>query len=138
MSPTTDTRYAICIVQNADDALLLVKRSAHRDFNPNLWGFPGGHIEDNESPQETAWRELREEIGENHQVELQRCAGPFRDRHYGGRIEAHLFLYRWLGGTITLDAEHTDYAWADPLRLHDYELMPGIHADLEHLDLRTA
>lgn len=130
-----EERFSICVVQNERRELLLVKRGNHRNFNPGLWGFPGGHIEADESPTDCAWRELREEIGEDHQVELVTSAGPFVDCHYGGRFEAHLFLYRWLSGTITLNAEHTDYTWVSLDALKRYDRMPGIDADLDYLGL---
>lgn len=138
VNPTTiEKRFAICVVQNDQAELLLVKRTQHRNFNPGLWGFPGGHIETNEAPVDCAWRELREEIGTDHQVELLTSAGPFIDRHYGGRFEAWLFHYRWSRGTITLNAEHSEYVWVGLNSLHDYELMPGIDDDLDYLGLRS-
>jgi len=132
---TIEARFSICVLQNDNHELLLVQRSAHRKLGPNLWGFPGGHIEPGESPLDCAWRELHEEIGPDNQVHLLKVAGPFRDRHYGGRFEALLFLFHWQSGEIELDHEHVAYRWVAPDRLHYYSLMPGILEDLEHLDL---
>lgn len=137
MQQAIEARFAICVLRNRDDQLLLVRRSHDRKLGPGRWGFPGGHIEAGESPGDCAWRELGEEIGSDHRVELIRSAGPFRDRHYGGRFEAHLFLYHWHAGAITLDDEHIDYCWVSIEDMRDYSLMPGIDEDLAHLDLRA-
>jgi len=137
MQPDPEARYAICVVQNSNKELLLVQRSAHRDLGAELWGFPGGHIEAHESPIECAWRELHEEIGPANQVHLLKVAGPFRNRHYGGRFEAYLFLFHWLSGVIALDQEHTTYEWVPINKLTYYPLMPGITDDLKHLDIMT-
>lgn len=136
MQPDIEARFAICVIQNSRHELLLVRRSDHRKMGPLLWGFPGGHIEAHESPLDCAWRELHEEIGPDNQVELLKTAGPFRDKYYGGRYEAHLFLYRWQRGRIELDHEHVAYSWVPLDELKDYDLMPGIEADLDHLGLQ--
>lgn len=135
MTAPIEARYAICVIQNSDGKLLLVRRSADRQLGANLWGFPGGHIELHESPIECAWRELHEEIGSDNQVHLLKVAGPFRDCRYGGRFEAHLFLYHWHSGCIELDDEHIDYRWVALEDLKSYPLMPGLEGDLVHLDL---
>jgi ADP-ribose pyrophosphatase YjhB (NUDIX family) len=49
---------AICVIERADGALLLVRNS----YRPG-WGFPGGFLKRGESPDEGARRETREEIG---------------------------------------------------------------------------
>lgn len=41
--------------------VLLGKRLSNHGYG--MWAFPGGHIEDNESPQECATRETHEETG---------------------------------------------------------------------------
>ena len=133
--PEIEARFAICVLQNREQKLLLVKRSDNRDFGPALWGFPGGHIEAHESPLDCAWRELHEELGPRNQVHLIKTAGPFYDEHWGGRFEAHLFLYDWLSGTIELDHEHVAYQWVTLDQLDQYTLMPNITDNLMHLDL---
>lgn len=44
-----------------DGRILAVKRSPHDHYFPGMWALPGGEIEQGETPEETAARELREE-----------------------------------------------------------------------------
>ena len=43
--------------------LLLCHRAPEREWYPNVWDFPGGHVEAEESPQDALRRELLEELG---------------------------------------------------------------------------
>lgn len=45
------------------ESILLGRRSAERDFYPNVWDVFGGHVEPGESCEGTLQRELREELG---------------------------------------------------------------------------
>ncbi len=46
-----------------DGAVLLCHRHPYREWYPNVWDVPGGHIDPGESPLEALVRELREELG---------------------------------------------------------------------------
>jgi len=47
----------------ADAALILTRRAARLKDHPGQWAFPGGSLEEGEGPEETALRELSEEVG---------------------------------------------------------------------------
>ena len=49
---------ALCMVERADGALLLVRQSYRRG-----WGLPGGLLKRNEEPADAAAREAQEEVG---------------------------------------------------------------------------
>lgn len=46
-----------------DDRLLLGLRSPNKAWLPNCWDLIGGHLEDEETPEEALLRECREELG---------------------------------------------------------------------------
>lgn len=52
----------MAILRN-DDTVLMCHRHPDREWVPNLWDFPGGHIEAHETPQTALVRELKEELG---------------------------------------------------------------------------
>lgn len=53
---------SLCLLRHGDD-LLLLKRGAHKRVFPNRYNGLGGHIERDESPAQSAIREIREESG---------------------------------------------------------------------------
>lgn len=52
----------LCFILNGDDVLLM-KRASHKRIFPNRYNGVGGHIERNEDPLSSAYREIREETG---------------------------------------------------------------------------
>ncbi len=128
-SPPT-ARYALNLMLDRHDRLLLLKRATSARLGPGQWGLPAGKIEANETPQAAARREMCEEIGPGHTVEQTRYLGPIRDTYYGGQFEVHLFQYRWSSGTVVLNHEHTEFAWVAKEALRDFDVMAGIEEDI--------
>ena len=48
---------------NKNKEVLLQKRAATKRFNPNKWGLCAGHVDSGEGIEDTALREVEEEIG---------------------------------------------------------------------------
>ena len=128
-------RFAINVIENDAGAILLIKRRPNARLGAGLWGFPAGHIEDGETAQDCAVRELHEELGPDCQVSLIDSLGPIRDSLYGGIYEIHLYHLRWRGGPIVLNAEHTEYAWVGRRDYRNYRVMDGVDEDLYFLNI---
>lgn len=85
-----------------EGSVLLVKRS-----NDGRWGFPGGHIEPNETPREAAERECVEELGAYPEGAVKWSIRQRRDDVEYTTICSVLpepFVPR-------LNEEHTEYGW---------------------------
>ncbi len=52
----------VCCVIKKEGKFLFEKRRDDEDNYANLWAFPGGGIEENESPQDALVREMAEEL----------------------------------------------------------------------------
>lgn len=52
-----------CPIQDQDAALVLTRRSARLKHHAGQWAIPGGRLEEGETPEDTALRELAEEVG---------------------------------------------------------------------------
>jgi 8-oxo-dGTP pyrophosphatase MutT (NUDIX family) len=48
---------------STDAALLLTRRPSHMNRHAGQWALPGGRMDDGETPEEAALREMREEVG---------------------------------------------------------------------------
>ena len=84
---------AIVLLVDRSGAVLLQLRDEHAPVSPNRWSLPGGRVEDGESPEVAARRELQEETG--------LTAGELRLFHSGPRpfqagfphtVTVHTFL----------------------------------------------
>jgi 8-oxo-dGTP pyrophosphatase MutT (NUDIX family) len=123
-------RFSINLVEDADHRLLFLRRGMQTPIGPGKWGFSAGHIEPGETPEACSARELREELGADFQAELVAKLGPVRDSFYGGRFQIYLFHYRYVGGAIMLNDEHTGYAWVSREAFRQYDAMDGIDEDI--------
>jgi 8-oxo-dGTP diphosphatase len=133
--PSVKGRFSINVVENSNSELLLLKRSKASKFGPGLWGFPAGHIDPGESPEECALRELKEEIGPVFTIVDLSSMGPVRDSYYGGIYEIYLFHRRWLNGDVKLNHEHTAFAWVRREKYKDYPVMDGIDEDIRYFNI---
>ena len=104
-----------------DKKLLIAKRKS-TDKLPNKWEFPGGKVEDGETPEYCLKREMEEEF------EIDVSGGKFLGEsvyHYDhGTIKLLAYRTYWKGGTISLKA-HDDYQWVSLDQLQDYDFAPA-------------
>ena len=113
---------AVALV-DADGRVLVQQRSAHRSM-AGLWEFPGGKVEDGETPEAALVRELREELG----IETSSaCLAPacFASESLGDR-HLILLLYvcrKWSGTPRPLDS--AGLKWVRPVELHGLAMPPA-------------
>jgi 8-oxo-dGTP diphosphatase len=90
--------------------VLLCHRSGDRGWYPDVWDFPGGHVEDGEPPIKALARELEEELG----IRIQ-SPGPELTRVVKPEFVLRIWLVeRWAGDPVNASpAEHDDLGWFD-------------------------
>jgi 8-oxo-dGTP pyrophosphatase MutT (NUDIX family) len=133
--PDIQGRFAINLIENGNNELLLLKRHRETDIGPGLWGFSAGHIEPGESPEQCSEREIREELGSNINLELINQFGPVLDRFFGGKYELYLYHYDYTGGSITLNHEHTEFCWVSKEQYRNFDVVDGIDDDIYYLKI---
>src|ERR1019366_7586675 len=107
-----------------DNKILLLKRSGDSS-HPKEWCFPGGHVEEGETPEQAALREFSEECGSSYDGELTQLYHT-----QDASIDFTTYLAHVEEFAPTLNAEHTAFMWCDlddlPNKLH-----PAVRAMLE-------
>jgi 8-oxo-dGTP pyrophosphatase MutT (NUDIX family) len=99
--------------------VLMVHRHPERQFYPNCWDLPGGHVEGGEAPVDAARRECLEEIGVTvrglHAIPMA-CSDPL--------LETHAFMVEsWDGEPRNAaPAEHDAIQWFEIDDLSDLDL----------------
>lgn len=104
-----------------DDKLLIAKRKPN-DKLANKWEFPGGKIEDGETPEQCLKREMKEEFDINVSVDEYLGSSIYQYSH----VSIKLLAYRthWEGGTISLKA-HDEFRWVSVKQLQEYDFAPA-------------
>ena len=122
-SPLPIVLVAAVALIDRDGRVLLARRPPGKAM-AGLWEFPGGKLQEGETPEAALVRELAEELGIDTR---QSCLAPlaFASHRYA---EFHLLmpLYAcrvWQG--IPAPREGQELAWVRPERLRDYAMPPA-------------
>lgn len=115
------------IILNEAAQVLLAQRPEGKRL-AGFWEFPGGKVEDGESPAAALQRELMEEL--NLKVEVLEDIGRFAHTYEWGVIELHVFAVRALNApSLTPDVQAI--RWLYPTEIETATLAP---ADLPALN----
>jgi 8-oxo-dGTP diphosphatase len=119
-----------CVLVDIDGRVLLAERPQGRSL-AGLWEFPGGKMEEGETPEETLIRELREELS----IEVKpACLAPLTFASHGYEdfhLLMPLFICRKWGGEVH-PREGQKIAWVPVHKMREYEMPP---ADLPLLSM---
>lgn len=124
---------AKAVVQRADGAVLLLRRSPRSTHDPGTWDLPGGKMDSGERLVDTLVREAREECG----IEVTPGA-PIHVSHYVVEpfwVTCVSFACTGTLGAIRLSDEHAEHAWVPLTDLGSRQYARGI---AEHLDAFAA
>ena len=112
---------AVIIVNEKNEVLLQLRG------DDKFWGLPGGIMEMNETPKQTAIREAYEETG--YHIEITEYMGDYHnfDKVWPNGDEAHIICFVYVGkivsGEMSIDMDETlDLVW------YDQENLPYIDA----------
>lgn len=113
---------AVALV-DTDGRVLLAQRPAGKQMG-GLWEFPGGKIEEGETPEQALVRELKEELGIDTSAS---CLAPvtFASHRYESfHLMMPLYICRVWQGIVT-PREGQNLAWAYPKDFGEYPMPPA-------------
>ena len=120
-----------CALVDADRRVLIAQRPEGKPM-AGLWEFPGGKIENGETPEQAVIRELEEELGISTN---KACLAPFAFASFAYEtfhLLMPLFVCRkWSGNPRP--TEHAAVKWVRPQRLREYPMPPADEPLIAHL-----
>lgn len=112
-----------CALINEYGKVLINERPVGKDY-AGYWEFPGGKVDEGETPEEAIIRELKEEI--NIDV-TGSCLAPlsFTEKQYDNYYVVVLLYVcrRWNGHIIPM--EEQELAWVNPKEINNFNLLPA-------------
>jgi 8-oxo-dGTP diphosphatase len=115
-------RVVVTAIIERSDRRLLIGQRRRDDTSPLKWEFPGGKIEEGETPEAALARELHEELG----ATLEKCVELGRTRHkyatMSEELEIRFYAASIKEGQIAPN-EFEQIAWALPKELGNYDFL---------------
>jgi 8-oxo-dGTP diphosphatase len=108
---TVDHHHVVAGVLVDAGTVLLCRRSAKRQWYPNVWDLPGGHIETGETARVALVRELDEELGISIPEPKEPAFAHLRHRDFDCLI---WIVREWHGTPHLVSEEHSDMGWWTP------------------------
>ena len=111
----------VAAILRRGDQVLLCHRHPDREWYPNVWDVPGGHVEPDETLEAALQRELREELGVELRLPTEAPFEYLSDRAVG--IEMTMWLIDHVGAvTNEAPAEHDEIRWVGTDELASLDL----------------
>ncbi len=131
--PLRPTHVVTCFLFRMDEStprLLLVRRSQSVGSYRGRWAGISGFVEEDTTPDEQAYTEIREEAHlQRDQVRMLKRGAVVEhiDRELGRHFYIHPFLFEVLApNAIKIDWEATEMHWIAPSELRNHETVPKL------------
>lgn len=108
------------IIINDKKEILVLKRGPKSRSFPGFWNFPGGGVENDETIEEAAVRELKEETGlDVHEEDL-----VYFEVSSLPKLIVHYFMSNKFKNDVEINKESTDYKWVPIEEIKNLKFIP--------------
>ena len=118
------------VVSNASGQWLLQQRPAGKPC-AYQWEFPGGKVEDNESPYQALSREMHEELGIS--IHKTTPLTHISQDYAHARVWLDVYVIESYSGEVTA-RENQQVAWLSPEEISRKEVLPPVYPILDALE----
>ncbi|MEK9201264.1 MAG: NUDIX domain-containing protein [Patescibacteria group bacterium] len=130
MAKSTTPQLLLCfrsIIKNDYGQILLVKRTKDRKYNPNKWELPGGKLEGTgdisvfiEQTLEKETNLVVKNTSSTYYYQSHLVTDP--GKYYGFTYIEISSEAKFVGGSIKIGPDHSDYAWVSKDQIFSYDL----------------
>ena len=114
-------RVTAAIIES-ENKILIAQRKAKDNLFGGLWEFPGGKIEDGETPKECMARELKEEL--EIEVEVGTLITSTKHRYPNGIFELLVYKVEHISGNFILN-DHDEVKWITIDEISKFDFPPA-------------
>ena len=114
-------RVTAAIIES-ENKILIAQRNATDNLFGGLWEFPGGKIEDGETPEECMARELKEEL--EIEVEVGTLITSNKHRYPNGIFELLVYKVEHISGNFVLN-DHDEVKWITIDEMSKFDFPPA-------------
>lgn len=104
-----------------DQDKILIQQRSKTSPGSGLWNFPGGSVEENESIEIAAIRELKEESN----LDVEESDLTYLGNYVGKYLIIHFFITREYTGEVKINQESDDYKWISLKDIPNYKFVGG-------------
>lgn len=113
------------ILRNVQREILITERPLGK-FMEGYWEFPGGKVEEGESPEEALIREIKEELGLLlHKKDLSPYGFISYDYHDFHVLMPAYLIENWQGDIEKQGCEGQALCWINPFELENFKILPA-------------
>ena len=108
------------VLVNKDHKILICQRAKDKKYLPNVWHIPGGQVEEGESIETGAYREIKEELGLDISDSVYDTTITHDYIGHGDQKARTVFVLAKTSGNIKLDFENQAHTFISTDEINNY------------------
>jgi mutator protein MutT len=106
------------VIVNDKNKILILKRGKDSP-SPGLWNFPGGSIDEGETAEEAAVRELKEETDLSANINSLKYLDTYNNRY----LTVRFYVTKDYTGEVQINEESEEAAWISLSKMDEYNFV---------------